>query len=150
MTFPKRENPEEEYLKKINKCDSLKEIGDKVIFWNIYFNFNRDLELKAYYPGDHPIFKEPLIIIKNDIMFGFNPYDLLVYSPKNKRKIETRLAFVRLADKRVIKDTNEYFEDRYNFMCDWYKKRGLDYTKDYSLPSPCDPNDLRSFGPIHP
>ncbi len=87
-----------------NKCNKPKEIGDRVMIWD--GSDNEDVETGKHYFGNDEIFKYPVIIIEKDcINEYFDPHiesktnrDLVVYSPKYKRKIATCMSCVKLVD----------------------------------------------------
>lgn len=94
-----------EVRKKIteNTCNKPKDIGDRVMVWD--GSDSEDIETGEHYSGIHEIFKHPLIIIEKDCK---NEYvdpaglkvnrDIVIYSPKYKRKIATCMDCVKLLD----------------------------------------------------
>ncbi len=86
-----------------NTCNKPKDIGDRVMVWD--GSDSEDIESGENYDGTDKIFKHPLIIIEKDCI---NEHldcvgnklnrDIVVYSPKYKRKIATCMEYVKLID----------------------------------------------------
>jgi len=86
-----------------NICNKPKDIGDRVMVWD--GSDSEDIESGKSYDGIDKIFKDPLIIIeKGCINEHINcagkklNRDIVVYSPKYKRKIATCMEYVKLLD----------------------------------------------------
>lgn len=86
-----------------NTCNKLKDIGDRVMVWDR--SFNEDLESGEHYSGITDIFQHSTILIQKNckniytglLGHGINR-DIIVYSPKYKRKIATCIGFVKLIE----------------------------------------------------
>lgn len=88
-----------------NQCNKPKDIGDRVMVWD--GSFSEDLETGEHYSGIDDIFQYPVILIEKNCK---NPYvdsidkditanrDIVVYSPKYKRKIATCMDQVKLIE----------------------------------------------------
>lgn len=87
-----------------NKCNKPKDIGDRVIVWD--GSYSEDIETGKKYYGIDEIFKHPMIIIEKDCVNEYpDPIikrktnrDIVVYSPKYKRKIATCMDCVKLVE----------------------------------------------------
>lgn len=88
-----------------NKCEKVKEVGDRVLVWD--GSYSTDKDSGEHYYGTHQCFSEPCIVVEINqdfikteylVSIGYRSYllDLVVFSPTTNRLIRTSSNFCKV------------------------------------------------------